>query len=929
MAAAQATHTSTSVAEFVLVAEPSLGLDPVALENGRWTIGSTDDNRIVAPEPGISAQHCLILVVGDQLLLKSWSEHTRVNGSPQREGYLRDGDVLTLANTDFQIRRADSIGSDGEATEQSSSIVGQLQALSDIVEELDRELSGRQVEVDRLDKTIARIQTGLEQRATSEETITRLRSQIVELQQTAAASEAASPVQTAEAEVGEFEVDEAGQDLRIQAAQQNLDQIIDEFEEEELSLGDPGFERQLSLQVQHQLRQLESVSASLQGRAAVLEQQALELDGQRVRSGDWQTAAAQDSEDQHDGSWDGTDEGSVVEEVVSEEDPVSHDELASPSDVGTAPEESILPAAEATTEFDSEDAPAITEETADAPKADDDILHSYVAEQRAKLRELMEDFEPFQSAPEADEQEDQNETAESEIAETEVEEATVEGGFAEAEIRETVTASVLGGNSSLTEVVGARRSRDEAIRQLDELIRDANDESLSDVPIPKLPSGPSRGSSTIAGTDTVTEGETAWDGARVGSFEVDLEDESLEPGNADSLEQANVEDSIEATLDFATEQLEALSESAVGSVEGDTACKSEFETAGEFEVGETGTAIESSLTTDDAVDEQSNGECPSSFDWSASRFEEAEENQSADLEETAPEEPAQEESSTPDHRVDELRSQLAQMFDLPAGSSASGGPLQSTEDEATSPVVKESSLLTEALAADSTQPQTETGTQDARVEDTPGNSGADEATTATDSASVELDNPDSIGAYMEALLARNRKQTGDERPEFESEKEETASSTELVSERFLTQPTTDGESDEGDTLDRSWLTEGPKHKQDRDAVRASLTTLREVANHSARSAVAQASKTQLKQKILTLTGASLICLAFAIAAALFNVNPLLPLGAVGVSLFFAVKLGNEMRHSSAIMRHAKKAARESASSGEVRTPDEVIEQETP
>lgn len=136
---------------------------------------------------------------------------------------------------------------------------------------------------------------------------------------------------------------------------------------------------------------------------------------------------------------------------------------------------------------------------------------------------------------------------------------------------------------------------------------------------------------------------------------------------------------------------------------------------------------------------------------------------------------------------------------------------------------------------------------------------------------------------------------------------------------------TSEESEEGDSLDRSWLTDGPKHKQDRDAVRASLTTLREVANHSARSAVALASKTQLKREILTLTGASLICLAFAVSAAMFKVNPLLPLCAVGLSLYFAVKLGNEMRHSWAIVRQAKNAANEDPS--DARTPDDVIDQE--
>ena len=968
MAAAQATQTRTKVADLVLVAEPSLGLDPVALESGRWTIGSCDDNRIVVSGSGISAQHCLILVVGDQLLLKSWSEQTRVNGSPQREGYLRDGDVLTLGNADFQIRRADSVGSDGQVTGRSSTIIGQIEALSDIVEELDRQLSGRRSEVERLDEMIVRIQAGLEQGATSEETMTRLRSQIIELQQTARSVEAAGPVETVDAEVGEFGLDEAGQDLRIEAAQQKLDQIIDGLEEEELTPGDPGFERQLSLRVQYQLRQLESVSSSLQGRAAVLELQAIELDGQRARSGGWQATAAQESDDDSwgdDSSWGEPDEASSFQstdepDVTSEhESEISVDSIENSagenesadefSEYAAASEDSVSevePAFQRTepaTELDTEDDSAIAADAAGSVDTDDEFLRSYVAGQRATLRELMDEFEPFQ-AGHKDELGIRNQSEEAEAAETHFEEeSTVVDSFAEededeeeAEIREAVTASVPGGNSPLGEVVGARRSRDEAIRQLDELIREANDESYSDDPVPKLPNRRSQGNSTIAVTDTVTEREPAWQGVRVGSFEVDLEDESVESGDAESLDLADADDSIEATFDFATEHLDALSESGDGSVAKEAACGNEFGSAGEFEIGETGTEFESSLTTDDAVEEQSNAEFPPSFDWTASRFEETEENDSADQAEEdttasdSAEKSASKESVEPDRRVEDLRSQLAQMFDLPQGRPASGVRPQTTADEVASPVASESqrSLLAEAPAVDSTQQQSETDTQADEDEDATPIDEADEVTTTTGSGDSEHDNPDSIGDYMEALLARNRKQTGDDRPKYQTEKEKAATATGLVTEQFLKQPTADSVSDEGDSLDRSWLTEEPKHKQDRAAVRASLTTLREVANQSARSAVAQASKAQLKQEILTLTGASLICLAFAIAAALFDVNPLLPLGAVGLSLYFAVKLGIEMRHSWAILRHARQAKSESRKSSDVQTPDEVIDQKS-
>ena len=101
--------------------------------------------------------------------------------------------------------------------------------------------------------------------------------------------------------------------------------------------------------------------------------------------------------------------------------------------------------------------------------------------------------------------------------------------------------------------------------------------------------------------------------------------------------------------------------------------------------------------------------------------------------------------------------------------------------------------------------------------------------------------------------------------------------------------------------------------------------MREVANQSARSAVAQAGRTQLRREILTLTAASLICLVFAVAAALLKINPLLPLGAVGVSLFFAVKLGIEIQRGSVLLRQTKaESCNEKSGDKPAITPAEMI-----
>ena len=144
MPAAQASQTRT---DFLLVADPALGLesDQIPLENGRWTIGAGNENRLVAKGPGIDEQHCLILVRSEQLLMKSWGQRTLVNGEESSEAFLNAGDVLTLGESDFQIRHNHQTESD----DQAESIANRIETLSGIVEELDKELSGRQANVDR------------------------------------------------------------------------------------------------------------------------------------------------------------------------------------------------------------------------------------------------------------------------------------------------------------------------------------------------------------------------------------------------------------------------------------------------------------------------------------------------------------------------------------------------------------------------------------------------------------------------------------------------------------------------------------------------------------------------------------------------------------------------------------------------------------
>jgi len=269
MPADQASQTRT---EFLLVADPALGLetDPIPLENGRWTIGSGHENRIVAKGRGIDEQHCLILVRSGRLLMKSLGQRTLVNGEESREAFLNAGDVLTLGESDFQIRH----DRPAESDDQAESIANRIETLSGIVEELDKELSGRKANVDRLDATIVRIQSSLEDRTGSESAVARLRSQVDSLQE--------SVTSVSESDTADTPAEASASDLRVETAQQNLDQILNEVEQSGQSCEATSCELQLSMRVEQQLRQLESVSASLENRAAVLEQQTLELHGQQA-----------------------------------------------------------------------------------------------------------------------------------------------------------------------------------------------------------------------------------------------------------------------------------------------------------------------------------------------------------------------------------------------------------------------------------------------------------------------------------------------------------------------------------------------------------------------------------------------------------------------------------------------------------------------
>lgn len=960
MPAAEASKPRTK-ADFVLVTDPGLGLDPdhISLDDGRWMIGSGNGNRIVATAPGIEGQHCLILARAGQLLLKSWGERTLVNGSKVSEAFLQAGDVLTLGESTFQIRDASAMEND----EGHESIATRIDALAGIVEDLDRELSGGQAGIDRLDATISRVQSGLTNTETVETGPDRLRKPV--------ATPHESVVDPASAAITSEFQQVPGSDLRFEAAQQSLNQILEGFEEVKLPHGEAQNPLLPSIRSEQQIRMLDSNSTTPNSRAVVL-QQGSELDHRRSPHSNHPEFAGDtlDTESELATSSPGLsdchedfDQGHSIPDYSALRGAVDGSESklneASPASdsVDSCGETFILSA-----DFRKE--PAAIEAADHRQEPSRDEMHSYVDEQRKKLRLMMEDFEPYQAAGGQDEEvtiteslleEIRTTIADEEADRTEVEEPD------QSVLREAVTATVINGASQFGngEVKAARRSRDEAIRQLDELIRVASDQSTCDVSIPCASNPMSTGSegcSTVSRFEAVPGGDTAENHSadRESDSEI-LEVDSAEEAPADnqtvegeSLERT-AEESIEATLDLASDQLAAFARSDPEDVADQTIREIEFETAAahpdiESHLSVQDAADTESVTNQDEFAAQDVNEFPSGLGWSTSSFGEsfegpvestgfseetwseddgfpeecAESRAVADNSEStefAGEECAESEtdferaeasdddSEGPEKRVQELRNQLAQMFDLP-------------EDEPDSNSQEETeSSWHSSLTEDQSEAERPDEEETAPAVESSGDAGDQEP---EETVELDADDPNSIDAYMQQLLARNRK-SSDSIPERDPRH------TEIVESSPLTTATENAASAEDDgSSDKSWLTEGPRHRQDRDAVRASLATLREVANQSARSAVAQAGRTQLRREILTLTAACLICLVFAVAAAILRVNPLLPLGAVGVSLYFAVKLGIEIRRCSALRRQARQTDLAAEKKQSALTPDHVI-----
>ena len=161
----------------------------------------------------------------------------------------------------------------------------------------------------------------------------------------------------------------------------------------------------------------------------------------------------------------------------------------------------------------------------------------------------------------------------------------------------------------------------------------------------------------------------------------------------------------------------------------------------------------------------------------------------------------------------------------------------------------------------------------------------DQSTTASTAPAAPSAEPaDPIRAYMEQLLARNRKQLA--APENVRPK---PSGPMTVSQQQAQEPA-NVESSTPRATGTEWLAQGPAHKQDKEAVRANMQQLRALANQQARAAVVRAGKKQMRLQLLTKTAAALMSMAFGATAMLLNVPHIYGYACFGLGAVFTVDL---------------------------------------
>ncbi|MBT6487248.1 MAG: hypothetical protein HOK71_21575, partial [Planctomycetaceae bacterium] len=240
----------------------------------------------------------------------------------------------------------------------------------------------------------------------------------------------------------------------------------------------------------------------------------------------------------------------------------------------------------------------------------------------------------------------------------------------------------------------------------------------------------------------------------------------------------------------------------------------------------------------------------------------------------------------PDSEASELREKLADMFGIEADKTESADEVDDQSPAQQPPADEEcDGLLTsmmDSLTAETPEEKAEAGDSQlteavqsespaidsAEISITP-NETADSEESADSATEGESGKDDSISTYMEELLARSRKSSGATAPVAKQPEAQP------VNECHETQPVDPQESAtiEGNATERPPrnipLGEiAPAHSLDKDATRADMRSLRELANLSARTALATHATKEMRGKMFV--SSLLTVVAFTVAAVLFT-----------------------------------------------------------
>lgn len=187
---------------------------------------------------------------------------------------------------------------------------------------------------------------------------------------------------------------------------------------------------------------------------------------------------------------------------------------------------------------------------------------------------------------------------------------------------------------------------------------------------------------------------------------------------------------------------------------------------------------------------------------------------------------------------------------------------------------------------------------------------------------TQSDEEESVSVYMERLLARNRQVTGGSSASGETSPVVAAAA--LDSEAVPGAVLGSDSANAAAKNPEKWLEDTPRHHQNRDQVRADVQVLRQIANQSARSAVATASRRDVRKQVIVKTAASMLSLVSGVAALLLDVSMLFGLVVLGIGMVFSVDLTLTIFRNWKQLRDLQRAAaaleRESGAGDQKDTP---------